>query len=111
MIGANVYIGPNVTIGDNTRIQNNCFIPEGVTIGDNVFIGPGLMVTNDKFPPSDRVDKTVIEDGVVIGINTTIVAPVTITKNSKVGASCVIRRDLDTTKIKPGKNVWLRGDW
>src|SRR5579875_814338 len=85
-IGKNVrvwnfaYVGPDTVVGDNTkigslahvdynvRIGNNCKI-EGLAylapmsrIGNNVFIGPSAVLTNDPYPPSDRMIGVTIED-------------------------------------------------
>lgn len=97
-----VVIQPGVKIGKNCKIQSFVFIPEGVTIEDNVFIGPHVCFTNDKYPnaisengklklKSDwKLKKTVIEKGVAIGANATILCGLTIGENSIIGAGAVV---------------------
>ena len=97
-IGAFVEIGPNVTIGDNVRIGSGAFIPEGVEIGNNVFIGPKVAFANDKYPPSGRAEwtqwKTVVEDGVSIGVGSRILPSVTLGACCQIGAGAVVTRSV-----------------
>jgi UDP-2-acetamido-3-amino-2,3-dideoxy-glucuronate N-acetyltransferase len=94
IIGQNVYIGPNVVIGNNCRIQNNVSVYDGVTIGNDVFVGPSVVFTNVKLPrpkvKAKRFDKIIIEDSVMIGANSTIVAPCTIRSGASIGAGSVV---------------------
>jgi UDP-2-acetamido-3-amino-2,3-dideoxy-glucuronate N-acetyltransferase len=98
-----VWIGKKVKIGDNVRIQPFAFIPDGVTIEDDVFIGPHVCFTNDpnltclgpKF-----WKETVVKRGAKIGANSTILAGVTIGKDSIVGMGSVVLSDI------PDKEVW-----
>ena len=70
-----IHIGSNVTIGKDCRIQGSVYIADGCTIGDEVFIGPNATLTNDRYPPSGGKWKPVIvQNKVVIGANSTIVA-------------------------------------
>ncbi len=103
-IHAPVWIGNDVVIGKNCKIQAFCFIPEGVTIGDNCFLGPGVVFTNDKYPPSPKEQwlKTIVEDGVVIGANATILPGVTLRKGCTVGAGSVVTKDVDESQVVVG---------
>ncbi|WP_042011790.1 acyltransferase [Aeromonas fluvialis] len=101
-----VFIGPfvevqaNVTIGRATRVQSHTFICEHVTIGEECFIGHGVMFANDLFkkgapdPDSTHWGRTVIEDEVCIGSNTTIL-PVRICRGAVIGAGAVVTRDIE----------------
>jgi len=94
-IHAPVWIGNKVKIGDRCKIQAFAFIPEGVTIGDDVFIGPHVCFTNDKYPPSTNWSETVVEDGVSIGANATILPGIRIGKGAMVGAGAVVSRNVE----------------
>ena len=60
-------------------------------IGKKVNIGAGTITCNYD---GVKKSKTNIKDGVFIGSNSSLVAPVTINKNSIVGASSVITKDV-----------------
>lgn len=93
-IHAPVWIGNNVTIGDNCKVQAFAFIPEGVTIQDNVFIGPHVCFTNDKYPPSTELAKTLVMEGAVIGANATILPGIVIGRGAMIGAGSVVTKDV-----------------
>lgn len=99
-IHAHVWIG-NVKIGKNCKIQAFSFIPEGVTLEDDVFIGPGVVFTNDKYPPSKDWKKTLVRQGVSIGANATILPGVTIGLQATIGAGAVV------TKSIPNFETWV----
>ncbi|MBV7416563.1 acyltransferase [Aeromonas sp. sif2433] len=98
-VGPFVEIQANVSIGHGSRIQSHSFICEQVTIGERCFIGHGVMFANDLFrggaPDPDPASwgRTVIEDGVAIGSNATIL-PVRICRGAVIGAGAVVTRDI-----------------
>jgi len=95
-IGGFVEIGPGVVIGNNVRIGAHTFIPSGVTIGDNCFVGPGVIFTNDKYPPGpkEKWGKIVVEKGASIGAGCVILPNVIIRENALVGAGSVVVRNV-----------------
>ena len=111
ILGDNVFVGPfveiqkNVVIGNNTRIQSHSFICDGVIIGNNVFIGHNVNTINDRFPkvnnPTWILENIFIEDDVSIGTGSTIMAGVTISKGSVVGANSLV------TKNIPKYELWV----
>jgi acetyltransferase-like isoleucine patch superfamily enzyme len=99
-----VFIGLDAKIGNNCKIQAFAYIPDNVIIGNNVFIGPGVVFTNDKYPPSNGKWKddepTIVGDFVSIGANATILPSVVIGIGAKVGAGSVV-----TKNVKAGVTV------
>lgn len=98
-IGKGVYIDKDVIIGDNCKIQNYACLYKGLTVGNNVFIGPHVVFTNDRFPDALiwnelRIEKTVVEDGVSIGANSTIRCGITLHKKCMVGCGSVVVKDI-----------------
>jgi len=84
-------------IGKNSKVNHLSYIGD-TNIGKNVNIGAGTITCNYD---GVKKNKTNIKDGVFIGSNTSLVAPVTINKKSIVGASSVI------TKNVPSKSLAL----
>ena len=77
-------------IGKNSKVNHLSYIGD-TTIGKNVNIGAGTITCNYD---GVKKSKTKIKDGVFIGSNSSLVAPVTISKKSIVGASSVITKNV-----------------
>jgi len=79
------------TIGKKSKISHLSYVGDS-KIGKSVNIGAGTITCNYD---GVKKSKTKIDDNVFIGSNTSLVAPVTIEKDSMVGAGSVI-----TKKVK-----------
>ena len=77
-------------IGKNSKVNHLSYIGDAI-IGKNVNIGAGTITCNYD---GVKKSKTNIKDGVFIGSNSSLVAPVTIYENSIVGASSVITKNV-----------------
>ena len=115
-VGRFVEIGHNVSVGENTRIGKGAFIPEGVAIGADVFIGPHACFSNDMYPPSpsDKWEKTMVEDGARIGANVSVRPGVTIKKGALVGMGAVVTKDIpkgETWAGCPAVKIKKKGGW
>jgi acetyltransferase-like isoleucine patch superfamily enzyme len=107
-IGAFVEIQAGAVVGSRCKISSHTFICDGVTIGDSVFVGHGVVFINDKRPRATgengtletkdewqgRFVKTVVEDGVSIGSNSTILGGITLGRNSIIGAGSVVTKNV-----------------
>jgi UDP-2-acetamido-3-amino-2,3-dideoxy-glucuronate N-acetyltransferase len=114
--GQNVVVGPKVKIGNHVKIQNNVSVYEGVTLEDGVFCGPSCVFTNVHNPRSKIVRKseylkTLVQKGVTLGANCTIVCGVKLGKFSFIGAGAVINKDVSDYALMvgvPAKQVgWI----
>ena len=94
IIHSHVWIGDGVVIGSNVRIQAFCYIPGGVTIEDDVFLGPRVTMTNDRYPPSPNLEKTLVKKGASIGAGAVILPGITIGENAIIGAGAVVTKDV-----------------
>jgi len=105
-VGAFAEIGHNVVIGEDCSIGCGVFIPENVIVKNNVFIGPHVVFTNDKYAPSKGrwrdEPPTIVEDGVSIGANSTILPNIVIGKGAKIGAGSVVTKDVEAYAIMVG---------
>ena len=78
------------TIGKKSKISHLSYIGDS-EIGDGVNIGAGTITCNYD---GIKKSKTKIKDNVFIGSNSSLVAPITINKNSIVGAGSVITKNV-----------------
>jgi acetyltransferase-like isoleucine patch superfamily enzyme len=112
-VGAFVEIQKNASIGRNCKISTHTFICEGVTIEDNVFVGHNVSFINDMYPRATAggqlqteadwaVVPTRVRQGASIGTSATILAGVTIGKNSIIGAGSVVTRDVPDGVVAAG---------
>jgi UDP-2-acetamido-3-amino-2,3-dideoxy-glucuronate N-acetyltransferase len=86
------------------KIRAFTFIPTGVVIEDDVFIGPHVTFTNDKYPKINtdwKLLKTVVKRGASIG-GGSVILPITIGKNSLIGAGSVVTKDIPDNAIAVG---------
>ena len=108
VIGDNVKIGSlahvdyDVKIGNDTMIEGLAYIPPLSRIGNNVFIGPSVSLTNDPFPPSEKLIGVTIKDNVIIGSRAVIKAGVTISENSVVAMGAVVTKDVPANTVVGG---------
>lgn len=96
--GQNTFIASNVKIGNNCKVQNNVSIYEGVELEDDVFIGPSVVFTNVINPRSFIERKTeyrptLIEKGVSLGANVTVICGVTLATYSFIGAGTTVTKN------------------
>jgi bifunctional UDP-N-acetylglucosamine pyrophosphorylase/glucosamine-1-phosphate N-acetyltransferase len=78
------------TIGKKTKVNHLTYIGDA-KIGKNVNIGAGTITCNYD---GVKKSKTIINDNVFIGSNSSLVAPVTINQNSVIGAGSVITKSV-----------------
>ena len=95
-VGKNLFIdhGMGIVIGETTIIGDNVTIYQGVTLG-------GITNIKKKKHPT-------IFDNVIIGAGAKILGPVTIGKNSKIGANSVVTKNIPpniTVVGVPGKII------
>ena len=85
----------NVKVGEETKVNHLSYVGDSI-IGKNVNVGAGTITCN-----YDGVNKhqTIIEDGVFIGSDSQLIAPVTIKKGSTIGAGSTITQDTIEGKL------------
>jgi len=80
----------NAKFAKNSKASHLSYLGDAI-IGENVNIGAGTITCNYD---GAHKHKTIIEDGVFIGSDTQLVAPVTIGKNATIGAGSTIRKNV-----------------
>lgn len=95
----------DVSIG--SKINHLSYIGDS-SVGAEVNIGAGTITCN--YDGANKF-RTIIEDGVFVGSDTQLVAPVTIAKNSTIGAGSTITRDTpaDKLSLSRAKQISLNG--
>jgi len=101
-IGSLAHVDYNVKIGENTMIEGSVYIPPLSIIGKNVFIGPAAALTNDPYPPSEKLVGVTVEDNAIIGSRAVIKAGVTIGKNSVVAMGAVVTKNVPPNTVVVG---------
>ena len=82
-------------IGENSKVNHLSYVGDSV-LGSDVNIGAGTITCNyDGFNKS----QTIIEDGVFIGSNSALVAPVKIEKGAIVGAGSTITKNVEADSL------------
>ena len=80
----------NSIVGNSSSIAHLSYIGD-TEIGKKVNIGAGTITCN--FDGKNK-HRTIIKDGAFIGSNSSLVAPIIINKNAKIGAGSVINKDI-----------------
>ncbi|HSS96204.1 MAG TPA: bifunctional UDP-N-acetylglucosamine diphosphorylase/glucosamine-1-phosphate N-acetyltransferase GlmU, partial [Terriglobales bacterium] len=88
----------NSTLGPGSKMGHFSYIGDA-TIGANVNIGAGTITANYD---GDKKNVTTIEDGVFIGSDTMLVAPLKIGKGSRTGAGSVVTKDVPAYTVVVG---------
>ncbi|MEX2475843.1 bifunctional UDP-N-acetylglucosamine diphosphorylase/glucosamine-1-phosphate N-acetyltransferase GlmU [Marinobacter sp.] len=82
-------------VGEGSKINHLSYVGDA-SLGRNVNVGAGTITCN-----YDGVNKhqTVIGDGVFVGSNTSLVAPVTLAEGATIGAGSTITRDVSDREL------------
>jgi bifunctional UDP-N-acetylglucosamine pyrophosphorylase / glucosamine-1-phosphate N-acetyltransferase len=114
-VGPYAYLRPGTVLGEvskvgaycelkNTRVGAGSKVPHlsyvgDAEIGEGANLGAGTITAN--YDGKDK-HRTMIGDGVFTGINTNLLAPVTIGENAYLGAGSVVNKDIPPGKMAVG---------
>jgi bifunctional UDP-N-acetylglucosamine pyrophosphorylase / glucosamine-1-phosphate N-acetyltransferase len=114
-VGPYAYLRPGTVLGEvskvgaycelkNTRVGAGSKVPHlsyvgDAEIGEGANLGAGTITAN--YDGKDK-HRTTIEDGVFTGINTNLIAPVTIGENAYLGAGSVVNKNIPPGKMAVG---------
>jgi len=114
-IGPYSHLRPGAVVGAHCRIGNYAEIKKSrlgagtqqhhfsyigdAELGENVNVGAGSVTANYD---GEKKHRTVVGDGVRLGVDTMMIAPVTIGPNARTGAGAVVNRDVAAGKTVVG---------
>jgi len=112
-IASDVHIGSfaeinRSSIGSGSRVPHFSYLGDAV-VGRNVNIGAGTITANYD---GEHKNRTEIEDGAFVGVDTMLRAPVKLGKGSKTGAGSVVLHDVPpgvTVAGAPAKEIRRKG--
>jgi acetyltransferase-like isoleucine patch superfamily enzyme len=110
-IGSLTHIDYDVKIGNDTKIQGSVYVSPKTIIGNNVFIGPGVIFTNDPYPPSKKIVGVKVEDDVVIGAGSILKAGIRLGKKCVIAMGSIVTKDVSPNALvmgSPAKKVYDR---
>ena len=93
-------------IGKKTKVNHLSYIGDSV-LGKDVNIGAGTITCNYN---GVEKNKTIIKDGVFVGSNSSLVAPVTINEKSTVGAGSVITKNVKKKSLAISRSLQIEID-
>ena len=101
VLGPGVLVEERAVVAESAQIGENTRIAAGCVIGAGVNIGAGTITCN-----YDGVHKhtTVVEDGVFVGSDSTLVAPVKLRRGSYVAAASCITDDVAEDSLAIGRS-------
>lgn len=122
-IGDHAFVESGAVVGDNVTLKNNVCVWMGVTLGDDVFVGPNATFTNDRHPRSPRMPQvaekygsvdnwllpTIVEQGVSIGANATILPGLRLGRFSMIAAGSVVTSDVPPFALVVGSPARVVG--
>lgn len=98
----NAFIGINAQIESFPELPHGLcgiFISNSAKIGKNVIIYHHVTIGSNTVRGSKGYGAPVIEDGVLIGAGAKIIGNVTIGRNSRIGAGCVVTRSIPANSV------------
>lgn len=115
-LGNNIYIGPYGIIYSTIKeviIQDDVIIGPRVTImtADHNIRNVGIEIINDSNIPNECCGDVIIEKGVWIGCNVTILKGVTVGRGAVIAAGAVVTKDVEPYSIYggvPAKRIGMR---
>lgn len=109
-IGTNCDLQGHLTIGNYCHLHSDVHLCQFSQLGDFVFIYPGVILANDKHPPTEKAKGPTIGDYTQVGIQSSIIGDVKVGANCLIGAASVIAKSFDDFSFILGSPAYRKGD-
>lgn len=116
-IWSNSVVDYGCRIGSQVKIHSNCYVAQFTVLEDDVFFAPGVTIANDIHPDcafsGECMRGPVLERGVQVGVNVTLLPYIRIGAYSVIGSGAVVTEDVPPYSVvvgNPGRVVRQRGD-
>lgn len=109
-IGTNSDLQGYQTIGNHCHFHSDVHVCQFSTIGNFVFIYPGVVLANDKHPPTENVKGPTIGNYTQVGIQSSIIGDITIGSNCLIGAAAVVTKTYGDFSFLMGAPCTRKGD-
>jgi acetyltransferase-like isoleucine patch superfamily enzyme len=101
-----------MTVGEHTafayKVVPDIMYPEYIHIGQNSIVGYNTVLLTHEFLVDEfRTGKIYIGDNTMIGANVTVLPGVTIGSNVKVGAGCIVTKDIPNNALAYGNPLQI----
>ena len=98
------FMGVEIGKGGQISLHANLDVRRGkIIIGNNVSVARGsFILSHAAYQPTKDDEKTIIEDNVMIFVNSVILSGIKIGKNSVVGAGSVVMKDVPPNVLVMG---------
>ncbi len=112
-IGQGAHVGnfvetKKIRLGKNSKANHLTYLGDA-EIGERVNVGAGTITCNYD---GERKHKTIIEDGVFVGSDSTLVAPLTVGKNAYIAAGSCVTDDVPADSLAIGRaRQIVKEDW
>lgn len=115
-IGNNCSVGTlsdiqgKVNIGNFVRMHSNVHIGQLSVIKDYVWIFPYVVLTNDMYPPMDRLEGCTVNEFAIVTTGSILLPGKEVGTNSLVAAGSVVSKDVPDYAVVRGVPARISGD-
>ena len=100
-IGTSTDIQDRVEIGNYVRIHSNVFLGQLTVIKDYAWIFPGVIMTNDKYPPMNELRGCIVDKYALVAAGSILLPGINVGKNSLVASGTIVSKDvLEMTAVR-----------
>ncbi|MFM1876530.1 MAG: hypothetical protein RL266_2267 [Bacteroidota bacterium] len=109
-VGTNCDLQGHLTMGNHCHLHSEVHLCQHSELGDFVFIYPGVILANDKHPPTTIVKGPTIGSYTQVGIQSAIIGDIRIGENCLIAAKSLVTKDFEEYSFILGSPAKLKDD-